>query len=130
MQPFDADQLSIVIMDRETERTIETIRDSTRNSPYGKLIDIQRESLRDDPMPRRISVAHVSLSLPNDTNLVKLVLDAVKSLGDGHETFTIPTVTSVTAESVDHDDNGGIPLQSCDSGARPTILYFHGGQFW
>ncbi|KIX95094.1 uncharacterized protein Z520_09010 [Fonsecaea multimorphosa CBS 102226] len=117
-------------MDHETEHTIEVIRASVRNSTPGRLIDLQRESLRDESTPNHVHVAKKELSLSTDTNLVELVADAIRSLGDGHETFTVPTVASVVVESVEHEAKENKCSGGSDIEPRPIILYFHGGQFW
>lgn len=117
-------------MDHETEHIIRVIRASAQNSTPGKLIDLQRDSLRDETTPDRVHVTRVAFPLSNDTNLIELVVDAVRSLRDGDETFTVPVVASVAAEIIDHDDNKEDDFEGRSIEPQPTILYFHGGQFW
>jgi hypothetical protein len=119
------------LLNAKTRETIAQVRRLAQNSKPGRLIDCQQDSLRSLPTTDPVDISEAKLLLPNDTNLVELVVEAIRSLGDGSESFSVPAITSVAAEwIVPRNGNSEQRTRADVAPKTSTILYFHGGQFW
>ena len=128
--------------DLRTEVTVAIIRSMlSRRVPLGKA---QRFGLRDLGIKGRIWIAKLTLLAPEDTEGPREALvRAIRELGDGQETYSLPEVTNVEGEWTGYrsgvDKNTPEPEISeklkyarmmSEVKSKVTILYFHGGAYY
>ena len=129
--------------DLRTELTVSLIRELIANpSPIGKM---QQGSLKDPGIKGKMWISKVTLPKPEDKegftprDAVEL---AIKELGDGSETYTLPEMAAVEAEWTGYrtgvDSKAPRPNISEEEQYKKlmsevksdlTILYFHGGAY-
>ena len=127
--------------DARTEVTIAIIRKIA--SVSRPLSFTQKLSLRDPGIRGPLWISKVTCPAPIETDVLDLLLGAIKELGDGTETFTIPKIAAVEGEWTGHrgcvDKNAARPnLSEADqykslmneTTSPATILYFHGGAYF
>ena len=103
----------------------------------------QRLSLRDPGIKGPVWISKVTIPAPTETGALDGVIDAIRELGDGTETFTIPSVDPVEAEWTGHrsDVSKKEPrpdLPEADqykslmkeTTSQVNILYLHGGVYF
>ena len=127
--------------DAKTEVTVAVLRSLMREkTPMGK---VQRNSLKDPGITGAMWVSKVTIPAPNDQGgPTEAILRAIKELGDGQETYSIPTVDPVECEWTGHrkgvDQKAARPQLSEEEhyaklmdevDSKLTILYFHGGAY-
>jgi hypothetical protein len=129
-------------MEPLTERLFAQVREYQRAPKPEKLIVAQQNSLRDVLATVPAHGAREKLPMPPETNLIDVVVEAIRTLGDESETFPVPEIPSVQVEWINQCRNPGMAdsdIHGCEAIASPatadsqtpsTILYLHGGQFW
>ncbi|KAK5054738.1 hypothetical protein LTR84_001630 [Exophiala bonariae] len=129
------------VWDLRTAVLVALIRAAFTDPSPGSLLDSQRASLREYSNALPIHRSKVDLTLPADTDLRDVAVAAIKRLGNGTETFSNPTLTSIKAEWIGHRkdlatvDQNRSEVESFmalkgEIQNDTTILYLHGGQFW
>jgi acetyl esterase/lipase len=124
-------ELTVIII-----RSIITIR---RSMSY-----LQHISRKDPGIKGPVSIAKVTIPAPLDENGPRdAIVRAIKELGDGTETYTLPDVEAVNAEwtgyrkgvlkneprpDVTEEDQYKILMSTVTS--KTAILYFHGGAYF
>ncbi|OQV01758.1 hypothetical protein CLAIMM_07054 [Cladophialophora immunda] len=128
--------------DLTTEVVVVVLRSIMRvRKPMGYL---QHISKKDPGIKGPICIAKVTIPPPLDeTGPREAIVAAIKELGDGSETYTLPDVVGVEAEwtgfrkgvpahesrpDVSEDDHYRTLMASVS--ANTTILYFHGGAYF
>lgn len=127
--------------DVRTEVTITAIRKLMSVSK--PLSYSQKLSCRDPGIKGPLWISKVTVPSPPESDTLDLIIAAIKTLGDGSETFTTPAIAPVEAEwtgyrsGVDKEE----PRPSLPEGEQytnlmkeatspVTILYFHGGAYF
>ena len=127
--------------DLRTELTVSVIRELIKTpNAIGKT---QRGSTRDPGIKGKMWIAKITLPKPEDSEGLTprdAVDMAIKELGDGSETYTLPKSSAVEAEWTGYrngvDGNAPRPeLSEAEQYSRlmsevksdVTVLYFHGG---
>ncbi|KAF7511689.1 hypothetical protein GJ744_003852 [Endocarpon pusillum] len=129
--------------DLRTELTVSVLRELLKKpNPIGKT---QRGSLRDPGIKGKMWISKITLPRPEDHEGItpRDALDmAIKDLGDGSETYTLPGTSAVEAEWTGYrngvDSDAPRPDLSEEEQYRQlmsevrskvTVLYFHGGVY-
>ncbi len=129
--------------DLRTELTVSVLRELIkRPNPMGKL---QRGSVRDPGIKGKMWISKVTLPKPEDHEgtTPRDALDmAIKELGDGSETYTLPKTLAVEAEWTGYRNgvNNDAPRPDLpeeeqyqrlmsEVKSKVTVLYFHGGVY-
>ena len=127
--------------DLRTEVVVAVIRKLT--STPKPLAGVQRYLGRDPGIKGPIWISKVTHPAPTESDVLDILVQAIKDLGDGSEQFTVPTVVPVEAEwtgsrrgvsknaprlDVPESDQYKHLLQ--ENPAETTILYFHGGAYF
>jgi hypothetical protein len=129
-------------VDLISAQTIAKARTYSRSSVCGRLLDCQQRSLLDLSDTTFGHVYRVHLTLPSKTNLIDVVSQAIRSLGNGWHLSDMPDIKGASAEwitarsrkikleqdVVDESGDHRAPLVDACNGT--VVLYFHGGQFW
>lgn len=105
---------------------------------------LQKTTTRDPGIKGPVLVAKVSVPVPKNGNMLTDLLDkAIKELGDGSETYTLPELAAVQAEwtgykagaskdeprpDLPEHDHYRVLMATVSS--PTTILYFHGGAYF
>jgi acetyl esterase/lipase len=128
--------------DLQTELTVIIIRSIiTIRRPMTYLQHISR---KDPAIKGPVSIAKVTILAPSEVNGPRdAIVQAIKALGDGTETYTLPAIDAVNAEwtgyrkgvpkneprpDVPEEDQYRILMSTVAS--KTTILYFHGGAYF
>ncbi len=111
---------------------------------YRLPITVQQRETQRDPGHAGFPLwtSHVVLPKPAGSSVLQSLLQVIRCLGDGRETFSVPDVRSVEGEwlgwrrrRVDNDDLKKMPEKAMfdnmmkDTTNRLTILFIHGGAF-
>lgn len=129
--------------DLRTELTVSVLRELLkRPNPIGKF---QKGSMKDPGIKGKMWISKITLQKPEDQEGIPprdALNIAIKELGDGSETYTLPEISAVEAEWTGYrsgvDSNALRPdlpeeeqyqrLMS-EVKSKVTVLYFHGGAY-
>jgi acetyl esterase/lipase len=126
--------------DIRTEVTVAIIRKLT--SVPRPLASVQRYLGRDPGITGPIWISKVAFQVPPESDVLDVLVQAIKDLGDGSEHFTLPAIVPVEAEWTGSrrgvSKNAPRPNLSeeehyqnllNENPSDTTILYFHGGAY-
>lgn len=126
--------------DLKTEVVVAVIKKLT--SVPKPLASVQRYLGRDPGIKGPMWISKVTLPSPHETDVLDVLLQAIKDLGDGTEQFTTPAIVPVEAEWT--GSRRGVSKNAPrpdlpevkqyenlvnENSAETTILYFHGGAY-
>ncbi len=102
----------------KTIRTILTAR--MLATPVGTL---QRETVADREARGACWVSRVVLPAPGETDVLDLIIGAVKGLGNGNKQYTIPTIENVRAQWTGH--RVGVTKHEPEPNISESEKFFH-----
>ena len=127
--------------DLQTELVVNVIRKILeKKSAIGKA---QKLSFRDPGIKGALWISKATFPKPEEDAVLDAVLRAIRELGDGQETFTIPDVSAVEGEWTGSRKGVGAKEPRPEGSEEEmykklmsevtsdlTVLYFHGGGHW
>lgn len=127
--------------DLKTEVVVAVIRKLT--SVPKPLAGVQRYLGRDPGIKGPVWISKVTHPAPSETDVLDVLVQAVRDLGDGSEQFTVPSLLSVEAEWTgsrrgvsknaprpDLPESEQYQRLVDENPGETTILYFHGGAYF
>lgn len=116
------------------QAVVRQIRDLVNSDSQPTLSSRQAKSLKQRPSQDTEWVKRFSVPAPEEDDVLSLLLQVIKELGDGGEDFPVPNIEPVDVEWVcPREYHDGRRLQQqCENLERdcsPQIMYVHGGGY-